>query len=110
MRRIHIDPYAKGTRTRWFKQNIRTEWPYVVDWTSVVAARSGVTAVSSVEWKSVGSRDATITGKDLTSDVASALIASLWGGYTQVRCEATFDDGNTMSVYIDITFEDPEYR
>jgi len=109
-RRVWIDPFRDTTRTRVFRQNIRTEMPYSIDFTSSVADRSGVSSVSSVTWTSVGSREATIASKALATNVASATIVSTTAGYGQVRVEATYDNGDTESVYLEITFENPERR
>lgn len=110
MRRIILDPYRDTTRTREFRQNIRSEIPYEVDFSLAVADRAGSLTTSSVEWFSVGTREVTIADKTFASDVAQATLMSEWGGFGNVRVEVTYSDGNTESVYINVTFEDPEYR
>ena len=110
MRRIWIDPYRDTTRTRAFRQNIRSEIYYQVDFSSAVADRPGSVTMTSVTWTSTGSREVTIENKTLTSSVAQATLMSEWGGYGEVRVEATYSDDDTESVYLNVTFEDPEYR
>lgn len=68
------------------------------------------TSVSSVAWTSVGSRLITVQNEALASSIASADLSSDWGGYGIIKVVATFADGNTESVYLEIRFVDPEYR
>ena len=110
MRRIFINPWRDNTRTRSFRQNIRSEIPYRVDFSKAVADRTGSLTISSVSWTSTGTRETTIADKTLTSDVAEATLMSEWGGFGIVRVEATYSDGNTESVYIKVRFEDLETR
>ena len=107
-RRVFVDPWRDGTRTRQFSQNIRTEQPYTVDFSASATARG--TSASSVSWASVGSRELTISNEALSSGVATADVASNNGGYGKLRVEATYADGNTENVYLQIDVEDAEYQ
>ena len=81
---------------------------YEVDFSSAATERG--TSVASVVWSTQGTRTITFTNETLTSGVASADLSSEWGGYGLVKVKATYADGATESIYIEVEFKDPEHR
>lgn len=110
MRRILVNPHRRSSEKRKYDQNKESEIEYTVDWSLVVANRTGVTAVSSVAWSSEGSQSLSVSDEDLTSNVASCLVTSSNSGFGLLKCVATFNDGKTESQYIEVNIHDPERR
>ena len=108
MKRILINPNRQHFRPRLMSQAIKSEIPYVVDFSLSASDRS--TTVSSMSAESKGPRALTLTTPSVASGVGTFYASSDWAGQGEVQVKATYADGKEENAFIRIEVYNPTIR